>query len=251
MNHQHTQARIGHSSCSSGRLLTELVVMQLGIKTTVCFMLKVPVPGQVKTRLAASIGAEAACDAYKRLVECQLDQIPPAWRVEVHGTPVLALLEEWLAERRDMTFHPQVTGDLGARMEAAVNAAFQRGAQTVVLLGGDCAELTQERLVDLEQSLLRSQVVIVPAEDGGYVALGMTQPTPCLFQKMPWSQATLMDSTRFTLLQHQISWAELPSCRDVDELADWEAALPLLAKHVAAASRLNSTGLTHQGCANA
>jgi uncharacterized protein len=218
---------------------------------TVCLMLKAPIPGQVKTRLAASLGDLAACQAYRRLVEHQLGQLPAAWRIEVHGTPELSALEQWLGPTRGMTFHSQVSGDLGARMQAAASSALCRGAQAVVLLGGDCAELDSARLAELEQGLLHSPVVIIPALDGGYVALAMTQPVDCLFQNMPWSQPTLMQATRSTLTQHHMRWSELPSLRDVDEMEDWEAALPLLANAVTTARRENSSALTHQGCAKA
>lgn len=210
-------------------------------------MLKAPLPGQVKTRLATSMGAEAACQAYKRLVEHQLRQVPASWCIEIHGTPELALLEQWLGGIRSMTFHPQVSGDLGARMQAAAQSAFGRGAQSVVLLGGDCAELDTARLTALELALHSAPVAIIPALDGGYVALAMSRLEDCLFKHMPWSQATLMETTRTALSRHHIPWVELPSCWDVDELADWEAALPLLAHHVANASRENSSGLTQLG----
>jgi uncharacterized protein len=198
----------------------------------VCLMLKAPVPGSVKTRLAVDLGDGAACAAYRRLVEHQLDQIPSAWTVEVHGTPVrqLALIQNWLGVRRSMDFFGQVEGDLGARMEAATKGAFGRGADCVVLLGGDCAELDVARLTELEHALAKASVAIVPAHDGGYVALGMRQCFTWLFQDMPWSQETLMEHTRAALRQHQVSWVEQSACGDVDVLADWLIAEPLLAQ---------------------
>jgi uncharacterized protein len=108
--------------------------------------------------------------------------------------------------------------------------AFARGADCVVLLGGDCAELDISRLMELERALTSSSVVIVPAHDGGYVALGMRQCFTWLFQDMPWSEETLMDHTRAALRQHQVSWDEQSPCGDVDVLADWLRAEPLLAK---------------------
>jgi uncharacterized protein len=199
---------------------------------TVCLMLKAPTPGKVKTRLATALGDAAACDVYRMLVEHQLDQLPAHWTIEIHGTPEtdLPLLVQWLQHRRDMTFYPQAAGDLGDRMAEAVKGALGRGAGSVVLLGGDCAELDEDRLIQLERALNEAPVAIIPALDGGYVALAMQRLAPCLFGNMPWSQATLMERTRSALTEHQIRWIELDPCRDVDELADWDAARPLIEK---------------------
>jgi len=54
---------------------------------TAAFLLKAPVPGQVKTRLAADIGNEPACTAYRKLVERQLREIPPDWNIHICHTP--------------------------------------------------------------------------------------------------------------------------------------------------------------------
>jgi uncharacterized protein len=199
---------------------------------TVCMMLKAPVPGQVKTRLALALGAEQACEVYRALVEHQLAQIPLTWRVEVHGTPEaeLPLLEAWLSGRNDLTFYPQSAGDLGQRMEAATLGAFARRASAVVLVGGDCAELNTSRLLALVEALQRVAVGIIPALDGGYVALAMLRHVPAMFRDMPWSQPLLMEQTRLALTDAQVVWEEMPACRDVDVLADWESTRPLLAK---------------------
>jgi hypothetical protein len=212
-------------------------------------MLKAPTPGYVKTRLARAIGIEAACLAYKELVEHQLKAVPAHWRIEVHGTPEseLQMLQAWLGDLRETTFYPQKEGDLGERMTGAVEGALARGAGCVVLLGGDCAELDSDRLRALEESLMSAPVSIIPATDGGYVALGMSRLLPCLFHQMPWSQSTLMQETRAALARSQVRWTEGRACRDVDDLADWEAALPLLANQVATASKPNSSGLNHDG----
>jgi rSAM/selenodomain-associated transferase 1 len=213
-------------------------------------MVKAPVPGLVKTRLAKHLGADAACDAYRLLVEHQLRQIPENWRVEIHGTPLsqLSHIAHWLGSLgHQLEFYDQANGDLGARMEAAAGGTFARGAGSVILLGGDCAELDRARLFASEQALQRASVVIVPAWDGGYVALGMTSLRAELFRDMPWSQPTLMEHTRAVLRRYQWSWEELATCRDVDEWEDWEWARSLLASQAAPASNENSSGRTQAG----
>jgi uncharacterized protein len=212
-------------------------------------MLKAPVPGQVKTRLAASIGDEAACAAYQTMVEHQIRELPAHWQVEVHGTPMdqLEAMQAWLGPLREVSMVDQVSGDLGARMAAATRGAFERGAGAVVLLGGDSPWITKACLAELESALSAAPVAIIPALDGGYVALAMTEFVGALFVDMPWSQSSLMRATRARLTGHQICCVELRPLRDVDTVEDWELAQDFMAMHEAIASNENSSGLSHPG----
>jgi uncharacterized protein len=94
----------------------------------------------------------------------------------------------------------------------------------VILIGGDCPWLTQEILLTLEQALDEVPVAVIPAEDGGYVALGMRECVSSLFEEMPWSESGLMERTRQVLRSTGLAWRELPVLPDVDEWEDWERA---------------------------
>ncbi|MBC7621623.1 MAG: DUF2064 domain-containing protein, partial [Candidatus Saccharibacteria bacterium] len=64
-------------------------------------------------------------------------------------------------------------------------------------------------------------VVIIPAEDGGYVLIGMRRWVPQALQDIAWSTDQVLAQTRAQLLACGASWQELPALWDVDEPADW------------------------------
>src|SRR5205085_6946815 len=93
------------------------------------------------------------------------------------------------AQARGVALARQHAGDLGARMLAAIAAA--NGPALVI--GTDCPSLTPGHL-RMAANVLRdgSDVVLFPAEDGGYALIGMRAPQPALFENMPWSSANVL-----------------------------------------------------------
>ena len=159
---------------------------------------RAPVPGRVKTRLIPALGTEGACALYR---DCLLHV------VEMACVAGLAPVELWcapdathpvfaqLASRWPLTLRVQQGDDLGARMRHAAAAALH-GARKVVLIGSDVPALgsvhLQRALCDLEAF----EVVMNPAEDGGYVLLGVRTDHPGLFEDMPWGGEQVAAETR-------------------------------------------------------
>ncbi len=189
---------------------------------TLCLMLKAPRPGEVKTRLAASIGDAAAAEVYRCLVEHQAAEIPRNWRVEVHFTPADAEAEMrgWLAPflPEQTTFHPQAEGDLGARLRAALAGAATRGAREIVFSGGDCPRLTTERLRAAARLLRTTDFVIIPAVDGGYVLIGLAGPHAFVFDDIAWSTPAVFEQTRRAIHARGMSLQSFAPMEDVDDL---------------------------------
>ncbi len=196
-------------------------------------LLKAPWPGSVKTRLAAAIGVEAAAAIYRRLVEHQMAAVPPRWPVEVHFAPAEARdeMRAWLGNAA--TFVPQVNGDLGNRLIAATDGAFRRGATRLLVVGGDCPGLGASILEDAAERLCESDMVIGPAVDGGYYLLGLRTPQPSLFQAIPWSTPAVFPATLAQARASRLSVAILRELEDVDDIASWERAEPLLGPRAA------------------
>ena len=148
--------------------------------TNVALILKAPRPGQVKTRLASSIGAERASRVYRALVEHQLAEIPASWRIVIHFAPsdAEAEMRTWLEglSRRGIDFISQPDGDLGVRLISAMDHGFASGADLVFFLGGDCPGTTRSYLKEAEAALAKTDMVITGALDGGYVLLGLRKP---------------------------------------------------------------------------
>jgi rSAM/selenodomain-associated transferase 1 len=191
---------------------------------TICLMLKAPRPGTVKTRLAKDIGDEAACGVFRQLVEHQLAQISAEWPVEIHYAPREARpeMEAWLGNR--YVYLPQPEGHLGNRLHHAMEGAFARGAQGVILLGGDCPEVTGAVLRETAAKLAEYEVVIGPATDGGYYLMAIRQSQPRLLEDIDWSTEKVFGQTMERVRELGLSSIALAPFSDVDDLSSWNQA---------------------------
>ncbi len=191
---------------------------------TILIFLKAPERGQVKTRLAEGIGAEAAREAYVRLVARQMAAMPDDWPLEVHFTPAAAepVMRAWLGEAAGRRYVAQPEGDLGQRLAHAVAGAFERGAGAVLLIGGDCAELGVDQFKAAAEGLGDQDAVLGPSRDGGYYLLGLRAPQRQIFDGIAWSTAAVAAQTRDRLRAMQLRWVEIATLRDVDTAEDWE-----------------------------
>jgi rSAM/selenodomain-associated transferase 1 len=181
---------------------------------------KAPVPGTVKTRLIPALGADGATALHARLIERTVETACAAaigpLTLWVTPAPPDAYFTA-LASRCPIALAAQPDGDLGARMLAACQAA----AGPAIVVGTDCPALTPAHLREAADVLRgESDVVVVPAEDGGYVLIGAREPQPVLFADMTWSVDTVMAETRRRLAQHGLTWRELPPLWDVDRPED-------------------------------
>jgi rSAM/selenodomain-associated transferase 1 len=110
--------------------------------------------------------------------------------------------------------------DLGRRMAHALKHAL-RDSQCAVLIGSDCPALTTAVLKNAFTALHDgADVVLVPALDGGYVLIGVSQSAARLFQGITWGSDRVMAQTRRRLRQLSLKCVELPALADVDTAAD-------------------------------
>ena len=185
---------------------------------------KAPEAGKVKTRLAAVMGSEAAAQLYEKLLlDC----------LEMSVSAALCPVDIWCApstrhaffqycrERYRTGLQQQVQGDIGQRMSHALMSASQHAGQ-VVLIGADCPALTADDLDRALDSLQQgTDVVLGPAEDGGYYLIGMRNHHPRLFENIPWSTAWVLAATEARLRELGLGWHTLPVHRDVDTAEDY------------------------------
>ena len=108
-------------------------------------------------------------------------------------------------------------------MERAFQAMLARAARCV-LIGSDCASLTAQDLADADAALAEPgcDAVFTPAEDGGYVLVGLNRPQPAIFADIAWGSEVVMQQTRARLRQQSLTWRELPMRWDVDRVEDYE-----------------------------
>jgi uncharacterized protein len=192
---------------------------------TLVVLAKAPIPGFAKTRLIPRLGADGAAELHAILLERTLRTALASgfgslalWGTPGESSPFFAGLSAAAAfDRRD-----QPAGDLGARMLAAVEAYL--GAGPVMLVGTDCPELAPGHLERARAALDGgADAVLLPAEDGGYAALGLARVDPSLFEGVRWGSPEVMAATRERI--RRLGWTahELSPCvRDVDVPADVE-----------------------------
>jgi uncharacterized protein len=183
---------------------------------------KVPEVGKVKTRLIPALGAEGAAQLYSHLLHRQIDWLTRAtdYAVQLWVSPSIEHpLIQALAEDFALTLHRQQGMDLGERMYNAANTALQQ-YQKVVLLGVDCPALKAEYMDQTFAWLERDDAVLGPAEDGGYVLLGLKTAAPQLFRGHNWGAADVAETTRTALRGLGWHWRELPLLWDLDRPED-------------------------------
>jgi rSAM/selenodomain-associated transferase 2/rSAM/selenodomain-associated transferase 1 len=195
---------------------------------------KAPEPGQVKTRLARTLGDQAAVDAYCALVDHTVGVAAEARR-----RGVVASIELWCApdashpafaawaRRAGATLHAQAGDDLGARMQGALRDALSRGL-VPILIGTDCPAIDVGYLAIASEALDTRAAVLGPVEDGGYALVGVSRDVD-IFRGIAWSTARVMPQTRVALERAGARWAELTTLWDVDtedDLARWRTPRP-------------------------
>jgi uncharacterized protein len=195
---------------------------------------KDPRPGAVKTRLASAIGGERAAALYRALAEAEIAATSP--RADEYErlfffapTGAAEALRAWLGPS---TLIPQAEGDLGTRMTTAFAEAFGRGARRVALIGTDVPWLTRGTVVEALRQLDAHDVVLGPAEDGGYYMIALDRPRPALFEQVAWSTPTVLADTLARAATLGLRVRRLASMPDVDTLDDvrrhWDRLRPLL-----------------------
>lgn len=185
--------------------------------------IKAPVPGKVKTRLAGRFGPRGAATLYRTMVRRLLNELAPAGLCPVELWCAPSLRHAFFAScRRDYAVELRVQrgSDLGKRMDHALGDALQR-CDYAVVVGGDCVSLGIPDVRGALRALASGKdAVLAPAEDGGYVLVGLRRPCPPLFSGISWGGNRVLWATRLRLARAGLDWAELPTRWDVDRPAD-------------------------------
>jgi rSAM/selenodomain-associated transferase 1 len=184
---------------------------------------KAPVAGQVKTRLTSEITTEQSVQVHIELAQrtlqlATISHLCPVqlWCAPSTDHPFFAAS----AQAYQVTLKQQQGIDLGERMNHAFCSALNTYS-CALIVGCDCPSLTEQ---DLEEALTalnqRKCCVLAPAEDGGYVLIGLNQPRPELFDNMPWGTGQVLEQTRLRIGHYNLHLYELKVQWDVDVLKD-------------------------------
>lgn len=184
---------------------------------------KTPLLGRVKTRLTPALSNEDALALHLELSRRTLEMATKSGLcpVELWCAPTCEhVFFTGAAQRYGVRLREQQGRDLGARMLHALSDALASYTQAV-LIGCDCPSLSER---DLEMAIIALQdapAVFAPAEDGGYVLVGMSRPLPEVFNNMPWGTSDVMAATRARLAASGLRHVELAQQWDVDTVADY------------------------------
>lgn len=188
---------------------------------------RAPIAGATKTRLIPRLGAAGAAQLQRQLIERAVAraQSLPGARVALWTTGPLDSMAEPMM-RSGVALRLQHGDDLGARMAHAFAETLD-GARPMLLIGTDCPVQTVDDLQNAVAALDGADAVIQPAEDGGYVLIGMKRPHPVMFEHIPWGSDTVLAATRRRAAEAGLRLAEIAPLWDVDRSDDLDRAIAL------------------------
>jgi len=173
--------------------------------------------GKVKTRLAKTIGDEKALEIYQFLVQ-KTKEISDQVQVKKRVYYDQSIPENDFWNSEDYQKFLQKGTDLGSRMYQAFLQAFQSDFEKVIIIGSDLYDLTPKIISEAFQELDKSDVVIGPAEDGGYYLLGMKVLHPPIFKNKNWGTDSVRKETLADLKEKKVFLLE--ELNDVDIFED-------------------------------
>jgi len=201
----------------------------MSIEAMICIFAKPPVAGQVKTRLAAAIGLEAAARLARAFLEDTIESVQTLpW-----AQAALATTEDVEA---GVPVLLQGEGDLGARIERVLAAALER-APAAIAIGADTPALPTRFLESARTALRDADAAIGPAEDGGFYLLALRRCPAGLLGDLPWSSVNTLQATLNRFRVSGLRTWLLDPWFDVDRIEDMERLRTLIAQRMVIAPR--------------
>lgn len=193
--------------------------------TVILLFAKAPVEGEVNTRLIPDIGVQAATRLQYDLVHQRLSMLTNADLCKVHLLCAPGAKHEFFLQcgkQYPVILLTQSAGDIGKRMFNAVSAALQQYKYCIVI-GSDAPALDAAKIKQaIEELRAGINVVFVPAEDGGYVLIGLQHAYDFLFHGINWGTSEVMQQSANKLKNCNVSYLELAGSWDIDRLEDYQ-----------------------------
>ncbi len=193
-------------------------------------MAKAPTPGFVNTRLAARIGEDSAAQVHRLLTLHTLETIEyhPSCPVELWCTPNAEhpFIKD-CQKKYPITLRTQQGENLGERMAHAFKTTLESSGKAI-MIGTDCPYLSSAHLHGALDALSDGQdAVITPADDGGYVLIGLRRFSPMIFSNIAWGTQTVYQASCARLQQLGWPWLEHGQLSDIDTPADLDRLMAL------------------------
>jgi hypothetical protein len=204
-------------------------------------MLRLPILGTVKTRLAKALGQDQTLELYHAMMADTFELAgasalsftsdSPSEMLDVHIFYTLANggtgLSEFLQSiPQGFLLTPQKGRDLGERIEHAFMSLFAKGYSRVAIIGVDSPDLPVDNIVQAFNLLksLDTSLVLGPAVDGGYYLIAMSAAAnsklKAVFQGVPWGESSVLTETLKNAKEAGISVSLLAKWYDIDTESD-------------------------------
>ncbi len=178
-----------------------------------------PKLGEVKSRMAQECGAEKTLKIYRKMLQTVLQNLAASeFSFEVHltgGNP--SEISQYFS---NYPVKNQIDGNLGDKLIYAVENWFAENDEALLIIGADQLELDNNLFKMAEKLLLKNEVVIGPAKDGGYYLIGIKKPFVEIFKNISWGSEKVLQETLAILKSYKISYGLLPEKNDIDFVAD-------------------------------
>ncbi len=178
-----------------------------------------PELGKVKTRLAKSLGDENALTIYKMLLD-KTKEVTQNLSCDKAVFYSVKVRDNDIWDNTIYHKHSQEGEDLGERMHNAFKKAFEKGYKKVAIIGSDLFDLKASCIDVAFQQLDTNDVVIGPANDGGYYLLACKNEVPEIFKDKNWGSNTVLNDTLSDLKNHKVFQLEV--LNDIDYAEDLE-----------------------------
>ena len=185
---------------------------------------KAPVAGEVNTRLTPYISHDEAADLQRELVHNRLEMLESSglchyqlWCAPDTQHPFFTDC----ADRYGIDLKTQTGVDLGERMLNASRSTLE-SYNKVIIIGTDAPALGVDQIELAISELGQHDTVLVPAEDGGYVLIGMSTHRAGMLADIAWGCERVLEQTMQNLERLGLRYCLLDTCWDVDRPEDLE-----------------------------
>jgi len=177
------------------------------------------IPGQVKTRLAATLGKKKALEVYNDLVEITVKNCEEIQsKVDLHVYYGASIPDKSAWKKVEHTAHIQnQSNDLGKRMKHAFEELWEMGYRQLMIIGVDCPYISSDLLEFAFKELISKDLVIGPAKDGGFYLLGIRSLRSLDFDNITWSTSSVLKRMLANPGLQDLDRSLLATLEDIDE----------------------------------
>ncbi len=199
------------------------------VKRCLIIVAKEPVAGQVKTRMAGTLGADRAAALYRCTLQDTIDIVAsyPAVEHVISYAPASTAEAFFAALAPGFTLIPQHGTGFGERLFSAFTQLAAQGADQLVMIGTDNPSVPHRALEEAFAALDRPEVdaVLGAVSDGGYYLIGMRRPQPILFERITWSTDVVAAQTRERAMEASLTLVDVLPWYDLDTVVDLQILL--------------------------